>query len=504
MLSFMLIPPPLYIEINMSYLKYKMTFDKKRINKLRIGGVVMENLRYLPAVHQLQAHPRFTQMVTDHHMSADVLTTWLNDQIDRVRHKIKNDELRDKPINREILTEMTLDLLEERVGAFFDDNLRHVINATGVVLHTNLGRACLSEQAVEQIARTASSYSTLEYNITTGKRGSRHDIVEEYIKQLTGTEAAMVVNNNAAAVYLVLKALAAHAEVIVSRGELVEIGGSFRISEIMQESEAELIGVGTTNKTYVSDYEQAITEETALLMKVHKSNFKIVGFSADVDTEELVDIAAKHDVPIYEDLGSGTLFDFKKRNIGMEPTVQEKVKAGIDIISFSGDKLLGGPQAGIIVGKKEFINQLKQHQLARVLRVDKFTLAGLEATLKAYVRGREQQEIPTIRDILKTSESVLEDANTFVERVNGNSGFTCQVAYDTSKIGGGTMPDVEIATHIVNVTHSIYSSTVLAEKLRKLKIPIIVRVKNEAVLLDFRTVHETQLDIVVEAFLQME
>lgn len=210
----------------------------------------------------------------------------------------------------------------------------------------------MSKQAINQITNIASSYSTLEYNLSTGKRGSRHDIVEDYLKQITGAEAAMVVNNNAAAVYLVLKAIATDKEVIVSRGELIEIGGSFRISEVMEESGATLVEVGTTNKTYASDFEKAITEDTALLMKVHKSNFSLVGFTKDVDTDDLVEIARKQHIPIYEDLGSGTLFNFKNEQIGTEPTVQEKIKTGIDIISFSGDKLLGGPQAGVIVGKK--------------------------------------------------------------------------------------------------------------------------------------------------------
>src|SRR5699024_9746707 len=292
----------------------------------------------------------------------------------------------------------------------------------------------LSQKAIEQITNTAANYSTLEFNMETGQRGSRHDIVEEYLKQLTGAEAAMVVNNNAAAVYLVLKAIASGKEVVVSRGELVEIGGSFRISEIMEESGTILIDVGTTNKTRISDYEEAVTEDTALLMKVHKSNFALVGFTEDVDTDELIKISRMYNIPIYEDLGSGTLFDFKKQHIGSEPTVQEKIKTGIDIVSFSGDKLLGGPQAGVIVGKKHFIDQLKKHQLARVLRVDKFTLAGLEATLKSYIREQEQHEIPTIRDILEPSDSMLEKVHTFIERVTSDeTGFRYEVERSTSK-----------------------------------------------------------------------
>src|SRR5690625_4901874 len=237
-------------------------------------------------------------------------------------------------------------------------------------------------------------------------------------------------------------------------------------------------------------------------MKVHKSNFKVIGFTNEVDTDELVKVSKQYDIPIYEDLGSGTLFNFKNEQIGAEPTVQEKIKSGIDIISFSGDKLLGGPQAGIIVGKKTFIDQMKQHQLARVLRVDKYTLAGLEATLKSYIRGRERYEIPTIRDILASSESVLEKAHTFIEQVDG-TGFICEVQLDKSKVGGGTMPDVEIDTYVVKVKHDRYESTELAKMLREFAVPIIVRIQNEAILLDFRTVHHDELDVVIEAFLQI-
>src|SRR5690625_15324 len=258
----------------------------------------MENLRHLPAIHQLQAHDRFSEMATMFHMSVGTLTDWLTAQVDVMRKKIINGELANELLDREKLMTLIFEQLDVKMKAFNQENLRSVINATGVVLHTNLGRVRLSKQAIKQIANIASAYSTLEYNVESGTRGSRHTIVEDYITHLTGAEAAMVVNNNAAAVFLVLKAIAAGREVIVSRGELIEIGGSFRISKIMGESQAELVAVGTTNKTHASDYEQAITENTALLMKVHKSNFKVVGFAKEMDTEELVTIARKHAIPI--------------------------------------------------------------------------------------------------------------------------------------------------------------------------------------------------------------
>lgn len=463
----------------------------------------MKNLRYLPAIHELQADNRFNHIRTTKQVSKQVLTQWLQEQVEIIRNNIMNKEITDLAMNKETLTERIFDALDDRINLLLQDNLRNVINATGVILHTNLGRARLSNQAIEQIQRTASSYSTLEYSLDTGKRGSRHDLVEEHITELTGAEAAMVVNNNAAAVYLVLKAMACEKEVIVSRGELVEIGGSFRISEIMRESQAILVDVGTTNKTHLYDYEKALTDQTALLMKVHKSNFKIIGFTDEVNTEELVDLSMSHNIPIYEDLGSGTLFDFTQQQIGAEPTVQEKVAAGIDLISFSGDKLLGGPQAGIIVGKKYWIDQLKQHQLARVLRVDKFTLAGLEGTLHAYRRGQEAIDIPTIRDMTEPLETVLQKVSTFIESVQSSgTAFSFKIMKDTSKIGGGTMPDVEIDTYVAQVRHATYSSTEVAEKLRKSHIPVIVRVRDDAVLMDFRTVSHEELDIVTEVFLQ--
>src|SRR5690625_4785539 len=380
------------------------------------------------------------------------------------------------------------------------NSLQNVINATGVVLHTNLGRAPLARSAAEQIYNVATAYSTLEYDIKTGTRGSRHDIVERYITALTGAEAALVVNNNAAAVYFVLKAFAKGKEVIVSRGELVEIGGSFRISSIMEESGATLVEIGTTNKTHLADYEQALTEETALILKVHKSNFALIGFTEEVDTTDLRQLATKRNVPIYEDLGSGTLFDFKSKQIGSEPTVQEKVRAGIDIISFSGDKLLGGPQAGIIVGKKQYIDQLKKHQLMRVLRVDKFTLASLEATLKLYMNERIE-EIPTIRAILADEETIYEKAYSFMEMLRKfDIPFQMEIVKGTSMVGGGTMPDVTLPTYVVKVFHETLSSETVARKLRDYSPPIVVRVKGDAVLLDFRTVSEEEIRMLVAAF----
>lgn len=464
-----------------------------------------QTLRNLPAIHELKAEERINNLREKYKISERVLTEYLQTAVDDVRQQIIDGPLDRSPLDREQLTNNIFEKLIDKLGMQEPFNLERVINATGVVLHTNLGRALLSEEALEQLVETSRGYSTLEYEVATNERGSRHRLVEDYLTELTGAEAAIVVNNNAAAVYLILKALAAGQEVIVSRGELVEIGGSFRISEIMAESDAQLVDVGTTNKTHIADYEQALTEETALLMKVHKSNFAIVGFTEEVTADELIPLAKSYNLPVYEDLGSGTLYDFRKHKIGDEPTVQERVAAGIDLISFSGDKLLGGPQAGVIVGKKQYIDQLKSHQLARVLRVDKLTLGSLEATLKAYVRGRAAEEIPTVKHIVKSALMIKRDAEQFVnELLAKETGFTLEVAKDSSKVGGGTMPEVALETYVVRVTHETLSSDGLARELRLLDVPIIVRLQREFVLLDFRTVIARDMNLLVDGFLAVD
>lgn len=462
----------------------------------------MKRLRYLPAIHTLQKRVEFTTLQQKSTLGEALLTEWLKEIVEQLRHQIVAGNEKIDIADEQELHRYLFEQLEEKVYEFIEQNkLQKVINATGVVIHTNLGRSRLSEASLNHITEVAKSYSTLEYHIPTGNRGSRHTIVEDYLIELTGAEAAMVVNNNAAAVYLVLKAIAEEKEVLVSRGELVEIGGSFRISEIMTLSDATLVEIGTTNKTKLSDYEQAITEDTGMILKVHKSNFAIVGFTEEVETAHLATLAAEHHLPLYEDLGSGTLFDFAAERIGEEPTVQEQVARGIDIISFSGDKLLGGPQAGIIVGKKEYINELKKHQLARVLRVDKFTLASLEATLKAYMAGHALEEIPTLRDITAPAEQIRQKAETFMSTVMERTNkLLCTLTEGVSKVGGGTMPNVDLPTYIVEVNHKQMTSDALASYLRHRKTPIIVRVKDEKVQLDFRTVTNAELVEVIEVF----
>jgi L-seryl-tRNA(Ser) seleniumtransferase len=373
--------------------------------------------------------------------------------------------------------------------------LRKVINAAGVVIHTNLGRSRLGKRAMQAVIDSAESYSNLEYDIEKGKRGSRHSHPEELIKKLTGAEAAMVVNNNAAAVYLILSALAKGKETIVSRGELVEIGGSFRISSIMEESGSFLREVGTTNKTHLYDYEQALNENTAMIMKVHTSNFKITGFTKSVPSKELVQLAGGRKVILYEDLGSGALYPFASRNIGDEQPLKEVLKSGVDIVSFSGDKLLGGPQAGIIAGKKEYISILKQHQLARVLRIDKLSLAALCGTFESYLY-EEFDEIPTVKDILAGESELKVRAERFILQMDPI--LKPRILSGFSQVGGGTMPDVKLPAALIAFCHP-KGADYTAEILRKNDIPVIVRIQDDVCLIDLRTVNEMEEHVIISA-----
>lgn len=462
-----------------------------------------EILRQMPPVHELQRDARFALISEKIEIEPSILTNHLKDILNEVRQDIVKNTWNGPHPGETSFLNYLFEKLTGRVDQQQGYTLKRVINATGTILHTNLGRARLSDRAVKHVVETAQNYSNLEYKLQAGKRGSRHSHAEELIKEITGAEAAMVVNNNAAAVFLILRALAEDKEVIVSRGQLVEIGGSFRISSIMEESGAKLVEVGTTNKTHAFDYERAIGEDTRMILKVHTSNFKIMGFTKSVETEELASIAAKHnDVIFYEDLGSGVLYDFRKHGIGDEPVVSEVLRMGADVVSFSGDKLLGGPQAGMIAGKKEWIDKLKSHQLARVLRVDKMTLAALEATLTDYLKGEKGiEQIPTIRDLLMDPEQIKERAQNFIEKCNGLSGqYTLRLKEGTSQVGGGTMPDVELPTFLVALSHTNFSAEQLARKLRMESSPaIIVRIQKEEVHLDLRTVDDKEESVIIEA-----
>lgn len=380
-------------------------------------------------------------------------------------------------------------------------SLRRVINGTGIVLHTNLGRACLSESAAQAAANAARQYSTLEYNVASGQRGLRYTHVERLLCQLSGAESAMVVNNNAAAVLLILSALAAGGEVITSRGELVEIGGSFRVPEIMESCGALLREVGTTNKTHLGDYAHAIGENTRALMKVHTSNYRIVGFTESVPLDALVTLGHEKGLPVIEDLGSGCLVNLEQYGICGEPTVLDSVHAGVDVISFSGDKLLGGPQAGIIVGRKAILDRLKRHPLTRALRVDKMTLAALEATLRSYADGTAAQKIPTLIMLgLDTQALQTRAAALCTQLIAG--GVCAEVVPEQGQVGGGSVPTQPLPTFAVAIQPASCSVDMLEEALRLREPPIIGRIAHDRYLLDVRTLREEDFPSIAQALME--
>lgn len=458
-------------------------------------------LRNIPPVHELQKDERFQQLMDRYGIDAIHITSMLKIVLEQIRSEIIHNEWNGPEPGSSAFLDLIFERFTTNISKEYSYTIKRVINATGTILHTNLGRARLSENAARHMLETALHYSNLEYKLEEGERGSRHSHVEALVKKLTGAEAAMVVNNNAAAVYFILKALAKNEEVIVSRGQLVEIGGSFRISSIMEESGAKLVEVGTTNKTHLFDYEQAITENTAMILKVHTSNFKVIGFTKSVETEELADLAKRKEVIFYEDLGSGALYDYRSHGIGEEPVVNDVIEMGADIVSFSGDKLLGGPQAGIIAGKRELIEQLKKHQLARVLRVDKMTLAALEGTLLEYLKGEDGIEnIPVVRDLLITKEELIERTEAFIQKLQSiTEQFSCSIQESIGQVGGGTMPDVELPSVVAAISHRKWSTEEIAYKLRTECNPsVVVRIHKEEVLIDLRTVSIEEERIILD------
>ncbi len=388
------------------------------------------------------------------------------------------------------------------VADIMDPSLRRVVNATGVVVHTNLGRSVLSPAAIAAVVEVAGAYSNTEFDIAAGKRGSRHDHIDKLLCRLTGAEAALAVNNNAAAVLLALSALAKGKEVIISRGQLVEIGGSFRIPDVMRQSGAKLREVGATNKTHIVDYRAAITEKTGLIMRAHPSNFQVVGFSAEVGLAEMVAVARENELPVLNDLGSGVMVDIAVAGLPDEPTVQASVAAGIDVTTFSGDKLLGGPQAGIAVGKKAFIDKMKKHPLARAVRIDKMTLAALEATLKVYFdEDTAAREIPTLAMLYAPLAELKKRADDLSARIEAVAGDAVAVSAedDTSKAGGGALPLAELPTAVVALLPRRISVNKLEKLLRGFDVPIIGRIQDGRLLLDLRTIFPRDVPDIVAA-----
>jgi len=450
-------------------------------------------LRALPAVNVLLQNPDLQTLINESNF--ELVSTITSNTVEQLREEIlKNGE----PPFLNISTLLTN--IKESYDKITTPHLTSVVNGTGVILHTNLGRAKLSKEAIEAVQSAAANYSNLEYRLEEGTRGSRYEHVEDLLVQLTGAEAAVVVNNNAAAVILILKEMAQGEEVIVSRGQLVEIGGSFRVSEIMEQSGAKLVEVGTTNKTHSFDYERAITEQTGLLMKVHTSNFKIVGFTKEVSLTTLVELGQQHQLPVYEDLGSGVLYDLKQHGIGQEPTVQETVKAGADIVSFSGDKLLGGPQTGIIVGKKKWIDRIKKNQLTRSLRVDKMTLAALEATLRHYQLNQAVDKIPTLKMILMDLATIEQKAKKLIDFISPVllSKATLELIDGYSEIGGGSFPDEKLPTKLVAIQPVHLPINKFEQKLRIDSPHIIGRIMDDKFHLDVRTTEESEFILIKE------
>jgi L-seryl-tRNA(Ser) seleniumtransferase len=466
-------------------------------NKKRSTFMIEHPLRHLPSIKEIQDAPEFKALEME--MDVFFLTELVKRLVNDLRKNLLEGVVPSQNLSKSLVKADILKSLKEEVERLSHPSPRRVINGTGVVLHTNLGRARLGEKVAAAVTEVAKNYSTLEFDLETGERGSRHSDVERLLSLITGAEAAMVVNNNAAAVYLILRALGKGKEVIVSRGELVEIGGSFRISSIMEESDTKLVEVGTTNKTHLYDYENALTDNTAILLKVHKSNFAITGFTEEVGGADLSKLAKKHGLIYYEDLGSGAVFNYATNGVGTDPAITYELTKETDLLSASGDKLFGGPQAGIILGKKVWIDQLKKHQLARVLRVDKMTLSAMNETLKAYLNSKTLKEnIPTISDICEEPERIKWRALRFIERLEATH-FECHCERTTSRVGGGTLPTVELKSLAVTLQHEKYTPQQLSRKLRRHKVPIISYLQHEKVWLDLRTISETEVEEIIKA-----
>ena len=424
----------------------------------------------------------------------------IREEIEDLRNNIKEKNITEEELlkNIEGIDKRIIEKAEEKNQY----KLKRVINATGVVIHTNLGRSLINEKIMDNVKEIAINYSNLEYDLETGSRGSRYSHLEEIICEITGGESAMVVNNNAAAVMLVLSTMAKGKEVIVSRGELIEIGGSFRIPDVMEQSGASLVEIGTTNKTHLRDFENAITDETAALLKVHTSNYRVLGFTSNVDSEELFELKEKYNIPLIEDLGSGVLIDLSKYGIEYEPTVQESLRKGVDIVTFSGDKLLGGPQVGIIVGKKSYIEDMQKNPLTRAFRVDKFTISALEATLRYYLdSGVADKEIPTLAMLTIGLDELKKKAKNLKDKIEDeglNKYISISLEDSYSEVGGGSLPLEKLPTKCIVLTLDNLSTNEFEKTLRKFHIPIITRVYKDKIYIDVRTVKEEEFDIIVQ------
>lgn len=450
-------------------------------------------LRNIPAVDKILKNEDIKLLSSK--CSYVLIRELVREVLDNYRRKIKEGLIAD--INEEDI----IDEIKSKLQSYKKYSLRPVINATGVVIHTNLGRSLLPDEAIKHVIEISSSYSNLEYDLEEGKRGKRYTHIVDAIKKVVNVESAIVVNNNAGAVFLCLNTLAKDREVIVSRGELVEIGGSFRIPDVMANSGAILREVGTTNKTRISDYETAINENTALLLKVHQSNFRITGFTEEVSVKEIVRLGKEKGIPVMVDLGSGCFIELKKYGFLNEPSVQEVLSQGADIVTFSGDKLLGSAQAGFVLGKAYLIEKISKNPLMRALRVDKMTLSAIEATLNLYLDEEEAiKKIPTLRMILEDAKSIRKRAFK-IKKALKRIGIETFIKEDISMPGGGSLPDCGVKTFVVAIKPSI-SVHDFAKKLRETESPVIARIKDDFIFLDARTIQEREIPSLVNALKQ--
>ncbi len=449
----------------------------------------MNNYKLIPKVDKILEHNQTSLLIKKY--GKNIVKRFINRILDNYRKAISENKLEN--ISKDNLILNIINELTIHLELYFSPKLKKVINGTGIVLHTNFGRAPLSKKVLDNIFEIAGNYSNLEFDLSKGKRGIRYQNIVEYFKDLTECEDVLIVNNNAAAVLLVLSALAKNKEVIVSRGELIEIGGSFRIPEVMEQSGAILKEVGATNKTHIKDYVNAINENSALLLKAHTSNYRIIGFSQSVEIEELVKLGEKYNLPVVYDLGSGSIVDLSKYGLPDEPVVKDIINKDVDILTFSGDKLFGGPQAGIILGKKKYIEILKKHPLNRALRIDKFTLSALEAVVKEYFNNEKVFENILSLKLITDSLEVLRKKGNKLKKMIKNSDINCKLKKDFSFVGGGAFPMNQIPSVVLTITHSKYSAADIDLKLRDNTVPIIGRIKNDIYMLDLRTILDSQL-----------
>ncbi len=453
----------------------------------------IENLRYLPSIDALLRSATAGKLQTE--TGAKHLTALARVVIEALRREIQESSFEADFSRENLLTEAER-RLEQAWRGEQNASLQRVINATGVIVHTNLGRAPLSDNARKAIFDEAARYCNLEYDLETGRRGKRGARAEHLLAELTGAESALIVNNCAAAAFLILTVLASGGEVVISRGELVEIGGDFRVPDVLTQSGATLREVGTTNRTKLADYERAINENTRLLLKVHPSNYRIVGFTAAPKLNEIADLAHERGVLLYEDAGSGAMFDLAEYGLTDEPVISRSIVAGADVVSFSGDKLLGGAQSGLIVGRREIVERIRQHPLYRALRVDKLIYAALEATLEAFRKETFLQEIPVIRMLSATNAELMKRAAAFADRLRENSGENSALQFEimegSSVVGGGSAPDAQPATTLLALKHTQMSVSKFEESLRASNPPVITRILEDKVLIDLRTVSESE------------